>query len=140
MRDLQRHHAPEQRFAVERIRVRRREFTAHVEGESAVGDRRQIERPQVDEARAFDGELTVQFNDTRIPLEDAAEVPPELRGYVQLALDLPLMNAFFTLEQGPFDLIPEIKARFKPSAVVTRAGYASFVNHYFDVYRQSIDD
>ena len=92
-----------------------------------------------DVARAFDGELTVRFNDTRIPLEDAGDVPAELRGYVQLALDLPVMNAFFTLEQGPFDLVPTIKARFKPAAVVTRAAYASYMNHYFAVYRQSID-
>ena len=93
-----------------------------------------------DAARAFNGELTVRYNDTRIPLEDAAEVPAELRGYVQLALDLPVMNAYFTLEQGPFDLVPKIKARFKPAATVTRAAYASYMNHYFDVYRQSIAD
>jgi subtilisin family serine protease len=93
-----------------------------------------------DTAHAFDGELTVRYNDTRIPLEDAAEVPADLRGYVQLALDLPVMNAYFTLEQGPFDLVPTIKARFKPLAVVTRAAYASYMNHYFDVYRQTIAD
>jgi serine protease AprX len=93
-----------------------------------------------DAARAFSGELTVRYNDTRIPLEDADSVPADLRGYVQLALDLPVMNAYFTLEQGPFDLVPEIKARFKPADVVTRAGFASYMNHYFDVYRQSIDD
>jgi serine protease AprX len=92
-----------------------------------------------DAARAFSGELTVRFNDQRIPLEDAAEVPAELRGYVQLALDLPVMNAFFTLEQGPFDLVPVIKARFKPAQAMTRAGFASYMNHYFDVYRQSIN-
>ena len=93
-----------------------------------------------DTARAFNGDLTVRYNDTRIPLEDATEVPADLRGYVQLALDLPVMNAYFTLEQGPFDLAPKIKARFKPAAVVTRAAYASYMNHYFDVYRQTIAD
>jgi len=93
-----------------------------------------------DAARAFSGDLTVRFNETRIPLEDAADVPAELRGYVQLALDLPVMNAFFSLEQGPFDLVPKIKARFRPAEAVSRAGYASYMNHYFDVYRQSIDD
>ncbi|MGQ0836461.1 MAG: S-layer homology domain-containing protein, partial [Gammaproteobacteria bacterium] len=93
-----------------------------------------------DVARAFTGELTVRFNDTRIPLEDAAAVPVDLRGYVQVALDLPVMNAFFSLEQGPFDLQPRIKAHFRPSEAVTRAAYASSANHYFDVYRQSIDD
>ncbi|MGH8242881.1 MAG: S8 family serine peptidase [Steroidobacteraceae bacterium] len=91
-------------------------------------------------ARAFSGQLTVRYNDTRIPLEDAAEVPAELRGYVQLALDLPVMNAYFTLEQGPYDLVPTIKARFKPAAAVTRAAYAADMNRYFDVYRQSIGD
>jgi len=89
-------------------------------------------------ARQFSGELTVAFNDQRIPIEDAASIPAELRGYVQLALDLPLMNAFFTLEQGPFDLQPKIKARFRPAESVSRAGYATYANHYFDVYRQSI--
>lgn len=93
-----------------------------------------------DVARAFTGELTVRFNDTRIPLEDAAAVPLDLRGYVQVALDLPVMNAFFSLEQGPFDLQPTIKAHFLPGEAVTRAAYASSANHYFDVYRQSIDD
>lgn len=93
-----------------------------------------------DVARAFTGELTVRFNDTRIPLEDAGAVPADLRGYVQLALDLPLMNALFSLEQGPFDLQPKIKAHFRPGETVTRAAYASAANHYFDVYRQSIDD
>ena len=93
-----------------------------------------------DTARAFNGELTARYNDTRIPLEDAADVPADLRGYVQLALDLPVMNAYFTLEQGPYDLAPTIKARFKPATVVTRAAYASYMNHYFDVYRQTIAD
>lgn len=91
-------------------------------------------------ARAFTGELTVRFNDMRIPLEDAAAVPADLRGYVQLALDLPLMNAFFSLEQGPFDLQPTIKARFRPAEAVTRAAFASSANHYYNVYRQSIND
>ena len=93
-----------------------------------------------DVARQFTGELTARYNDSRIPLEDAAAVPADLRGYVQLALDLPVMNAYFSLEQGPFDLQPRIKARFRPAEAVTRAGFASFMNHYFDVYRQSIQD
>jgi serine protease AprX len=93
-----------------------------------------------DAARQFSGELTVRYNDERIPLEDSASVPADLRGYVQLALDLPVMNAYFTLEQGPFDLVPKFKARFRPAEAVTRAGFAAYMNHYFDVYRQSIAD
>ena len=84
--------------------------------------------------------MTALYNGTRIPVEDAAEVPAALRGYVQLALDLPVMNARFTLKQGPFDLQPTIKARFKPAVGVTRAAYATYMNHYLNVYRQSIAD
>jgi serine protease AprX len=50
------------------------------------------------------------------------------------------MNAFFSLEQGPFDLQPTIKANFRPNDTVTRAAYASATNHYFDVYRQSVNN
>jgi serine protease AprX len=91
-------------------------------------------------ALAFDDELSVAFNGQRIPLEDADAVPADLRGYVQLALDLQLMNAYFSLHQGPFDLFPVIKAHFRPVEAVTRAAYASAANHYYDVYRQSIND
>jgi subtilisin family serine protease len=91
-------------------------------------------------ALAFDGELSVAFNGQRVPLEDADLVPADLRGYVQLALDLQLMNAYFSLHQGPFDLVPTIKAHFRPGDAVTRAAYASAANHYYDVYRQSIND
>ncbi|HSO56955.1 MAG TPA: S8 family serine peptidase, partial [Paenisporosarcina sp.] len=50
--------------------------------------------------------LTVQYGDSRIVISDASSVPVELRGYVQLALDLNILNAYFTVEQGPYDLKP----------------------------------
>jgi serine protease AprX len=82
------------------------------------------------------GELTVLSGSTRIPIEDAAAVPAALRGYVQLALDLGLINARFELVQGPFDLQPKLKAWFDPSKPVTRAAYAAAASRYLGVYDQ----
>ena len=39
-------------------------------------------------------------------LTDNGDIPAALRGYVQIALDKQLLQAFFTLEQGPFDFMP----------------------------------
>ena len=69
--------------------------------------------------------ITVLVDGERIPLEDSAAIPAPLRGYVQLALDLGLLNARFELVQGPFDLSPTLKAWFDPTSPVTRAGYAA---------------
>ena len=81
--------------------------------------------------------ITVAFGDERIPLEDDAEVPAGLRGHVQLALDLQLMGARFTLEQGPFELQPTLKAHFDPLNAVDRAGYTFAKVNYFDRFRQA---
>lgn len=84
-----------------------------------------------------DEPITVAFFDTRIPLEDDADVPPLLRGHVQLALDLALMNVRFSLEQGPFDPQPTVKAHFDPLVDVSRASYAFSAVNYFDRFRQT---
>ncbi len=76
------------------------------------------------QALAFTGEVTVDFQGERIPIDDQNEIPPSFKGYVQLALDLGILNAFFSLEQGPFDLVPTLHARFKPLQNETRGGYA----------------
>jgi serine protease AprX len=47
-----------------------------------------------------------------------------MEGYVQTALDLNILNAYFSLVQGPYDLQPTIHATFKPSSLVKRADYA----------------
>ena len=88
------------------------------------------------EARLAGQPITVAYEDQRIALEDDAEVPAGLRGHVQLALDLQLIPARFSLEQGPFDLFPTIQAHFDPSASVDRAGYAWAKVNFFDRYRQ----
>ncbi|MFC0678929.1 S8 family serine peptidase [Lysobacter korlensis] len=86
------------------------------------------------EASAFTGELTVVNGTKRIPIEDAASIPASLRGYVQYALDLGLINARFALVQGPFDLQPTLKAYFDPSTKVTRGAYAAAASRLLGVY------
>jgi hypothetical protein len=70
-------------------------------------------------------QVTVLVDGERIPLEDSASIPASLRGYVQLALDLGLLNARFELVQGPFELSPTLKAWFDPTTPVTRAAYSA---------------
>jgi serine protease AprX len=86
------------------------------------------------EALDFTGDLTVQYGDERVAVEDASDVPAELRGYVQLALDLNILNAYFSVTQGPYDLEPTVHATFSPSSEVTRADYAVAVTRYFNAY------
>ena len=86
------------------------------------------------EATAFNGTLSVSYNGQRIPIEDAASIPANLRGYAQGALDAGILNARFTLTQGPYDLTPTIHAYFDPQAWVTRAAYSVAAGRYAGVY------
>lgn len=88
-----------------------------------------------DEAVAFDGALTVFSMGQRIPIQDAAQIPASLRGYVQHALDQGLINARFALEQGPFELQPTLKAYFDPNVAVTRVAYAVAAGRYLTTYQ-----
>ena len=45
-------------------------------------------------------------------------------------LDRGLLQAFFTLEQGPFDFQPTLKARVKPADPATRAFTAYALDHF----------
>jgi serine protease AprX len=92
-----------------------------------------------DEAQSFEGEMTAFYNGQRIRLEDAGSIPAPLRGYVQLALDLGLINARFTLTQGPFDLEPKLQAWFDPTKAVTRAAYAVAAGRYLSHYHSAQD-
>lgn len=83
-----------------------------------------------------DDPITVAFDDRRIPLADSSLVPPALRGYVQLALDLRVMDARFSLTQDPFQLEPTIHAHFHPDETVTRAAYAWHAVNFLDRFRQ----
>ncbi|WP_394173616.1 S8 family serine peptidase [Guptibacillus hwajinpoensis] len=87
-----------------------------------------------DEAEAMNEELTVQYKDERITLSDGAEVPAELKGYVQLALDLNILNAYFDVTQGPYDLEPNVTAQFEPTEKVTRGDFAVAITRYYATY------
>jgi serine protease AprX len=91
------------------------------------------------EAQAFSGALTVAYDGKRVPIADAASIPAALRGYVQYALDLGLINARFAVEQGPFDLQPTLKAYFDPGRTVTRAAFAVAADRYLVAYQAAQD-
>jgi serine protease AprX len=78
------------------------------------------------EAEAFDTSNKVQawaFGQ-QIEVSDSDSIPAELRGYVQLALDLGLMRVSVALEQGMFDLEPVIIATFSVNNTLSRAQLA----------------
>lgn len=85
------------------------------------------------EAKTAD-KITVQYGDERIPVEDVKDVPESLKGYVQLALDLNILNAYFTVEQGPYDLKPTVHATFAPTKTITRGDYAVAVSRFYEAY------
>ncbi len=59
-----------------------------------------------------------------IDVADSNLIKPELKGYVQKALDLGLMTVRFSLTQGPFDAEPVISAHFAANDRVSRASMA----------------
>ncbi|HEX8297532.1 MAG TPA: S-layer homology domain-containing protein, partial [Rubricoccaceae bacterium] len=86
------------------------------------------------QAAGYTGEVSVAVDGQRIAVQDAAQIPAGLRGYVQAALDLGIINARFVLQQGPFDLRPTLKAYFDPTMAIKRADYAVYAGRFFDGY------
>ncbi|WP_026692144.1 S8 family serine peptidase [Peribacillus kribbensis] len=86
------------------------------------------------DAENFTGQVTVQYKDERINIEDAGNIPAELKGYVQLALDLNILNASFSITQGPYDLKPVVKANFNPDSKMTRGDFAIAMTRYFSAF------
>ncbi|KFZ30137.1 peptidase S8 [Pseudidiomarina salinarum] len=80
-------------------------------------------------ARDFDPEQDVQVVvfDQVVTLSDSDDIAPELRGYVQAALHMGLMDARIEVVQGPFDLEPKLTATFAPAEDFTRAELAKAV-------------
>lgn len=87
-----------------------------------------------EEAQSITGNLTVQYRDERINIEDADSVPEHLKGYVQLALDLNIINANFNISQGNYDLEPTVIATFSPNTDVTRGDFAVAMTRYFEAF------
>ncbi len=87
------------------------------------------------EAEARNGEsITVQYGNERIAIKDATHIPAHLRGYVQVALDLNIVNAYFEVTQGNYDLQPTVIASFKPSYAITRGDFAVAITRYYAQY------
>lgn len=83
------------------------------------------------EAKAKAGSVvTVTYNGQVIALSDNADIPAALRGYVQFALDKGILQATFSLEQGPFDFTPTLKARVNPNSLMTRAFMAYALDNF----------
>lgn len=86
------------------------------------------------QAQSFDGNVTVAYKGERVAISDASDIPAELKGYVQLALDLGILNAHFTSTQGPYDTEPTIHASFQPTEQVTRGEFAVAMTRFFNNY------
>lgn len=87
-------------------------------------------------AEAHSGDVTVAHDGKRIVLDDQQQIDPALRGYVQLALDMSLLPAKFSLVQGPFDLQPTLHASFEPTATVTRGDFAAATARWYGAWQQ----
>lgn len=82
-------------------------------------------------AQAKNGsDVTATYNGTTVVVSDEAEIPANLRGYVQIALDRGILNAFFTVQQGPNQFQPTLAATVKPNDAVTRSFLAYALDHY----------
>ncbi|GAA0860081.1 S8 family serine peptidase [Aliiglaciecola litoralis] len=68
--------------------------------------------------------LQVFMFDQWVEVADSHLIAPELRGHVQVALNLGVLQPSFSVEQGPYDLEPVLKAHFNPNNQVTRAAMA----------------
>jgi serine protease AprX len=74
-------------------------------------------------AAAITGDVTAPYEGARIVLSDQDRIRPDLRGYVQLALDLGILTPDFVVDSSN-PLLPKIKAIFRPLEGITRGDYA----------------
>ncbi|MGM7700453.1 S8 family serine peptidase [Pseudalkalibacillus sp. Hm43] len=89
-----------------------------------------------EQAQTHEGDVTVQYGDERLLIEDQADIPAELKGYVQLALDLNILNAKFDVTQGPYDHEPTVHATFAPNETVKRGDFAVAISRYYNAYHK----
>jgi serine protease AprX len=82
-------------------------------------------------AQALAGsDITVNYNGQTLVLTDESQIPAALRGYVQIAINRQILQAYFTLTQGPNDFQPTVTAQFQPAGNVTRSLLAYAIDHY----------
>ena len=83
-------------------------------------------------------QVKVNYNSQVITLDDNNGIPANLRGYVQLALDLNLINVYFALTQGPYDLTPTMHASFKPDQTISRGDFAVITTRTFNEWTKAL--
>ncbi|MFT4938881.1 MAG: serine protease AprX [Paraglaciecola sp.] len=90
-----------------------------------------------DAATSFDPQsnIIVDYRGQQLVLADQDLIADEMKGYVQLAINLSLVNVEFAVAQGPYDLEPTLSVTFEPSQKITRAHYAElttrlYLNYY----------
>jgi serine protease AprX len=83
------------------------------------------------QAKAKTGsDVTATYNGQTVVVSDESQIPAALRGYVQIALDRGILNAFFSVQQGPNQFQPTLTASVKPNDTVTRSFLAFALDHY----------
>ncbi len=87
-----------------------------------------------EEALAHKGDIKVMYKDELVVLKDQGDIPEHLKGYVQLALNLNILNANFSVTQGRYDLKPKIEATFHGNEEITRGDFAVAFTRYFNVF------
>lgn len=89
-------------------------------------------------AAEFDPNTTIQVEafGQIVDVADTSFITPELRGYVQLALNTGLMQPYFKVEQSAFDLEPRIVATFGPTKTFTRAELARSLSQLLPIITQ----
>ncbi|MDF2178155.1 S8 family serine peptidase [Aliiglaciecola sp. CAU 1673] len=88
------------------------------------------------QARAFnsDDDIVVDYRGQTVVLSDQHLIPASMKGYVQTAINLSLINVQFAVQQGAFDLEPTLEAYFQPDVKLTRAAYALTASRFYEAY------
>jgi serine protease AprX len=76
-------------------------------------------------------DITVAYKGQEIVLGGQNDIPDIMKGYVQLAINLSLMNVTFSVQQESFGLAPTLSATFKPTLAITRAHYAELTTRLY---------
>jgi len=74
--------------------------------------------------------VTATYSGQTVVVSDEAGIPAALRGYVQIALNRGILNAFFSFQQGPTDFTPQLVAKVMPTSPVTRSFLAFAIAHF----------
>lgn len=87
-------------------------------------------------AKAFDSsqDIVVDYRGQTVVLADQDTIPAQFKGYVQTAINYGLLNVQFGVEQGPFDLEPQLTAHFAPATSITRAHFALLAGRLYSNY------